>query len=749
MTQTTTGLRAASNYLAHVSLLGVALALAVSPRASIAATQRSAPRIEQIRVGLAGHYKVGLWTPVYVETDSVASEGRLVEVTVADSDNVATTATATLTNLPNVYRSAAMVYTKVGRVGHPLHVSMVVDGRRVDEVVLRPGRKNERGELLPAIPSTGELLVTLGTDAVGFSEALLQSDADDGNLSRRVVRLSHVGDLPIDWFGYDAVDVFLIAASENALLQELAADRIRYAALVRWIELGGRLVVLCGGDAAAELLAEGGPLAALVPGKLAEVVRLPETSPLEHFAKSETPIAAAGARATITVPRLIDVEGKIEVYAGRRPTDLPLVVRAPRGMGEIAFAGVDLAKSPLADWSGRATFLRALVSPYLTDAEFGGASQTLVTSGYNDLSGPLRQALGRSFSGVTPITFPVVAALAIGYLLALGPVDYGLVHRWLRRPIAAWITFPLIVLAFGAGALALDYWRTTGSKPCVNRLELVDVDTITGQARGTFWATLFSARARRFDLALEVESLADRANSQAEILLSWWGLPGVGIGGMEAGGADVGIIRGGYEYARERNALHNVPVLTSSTKSFLARWTAPAGAVIEAQLVDRDGLVEGSIENHTGRPLRNVRLLYNGWAYRLGELKAGARINVGEENSPRRIKTVVSRDALGGMVGADGNEFVAERASVEQILSLMMFYEAGGGFGFAQLPNQFQAYVDLSRLLDLGRAILVADVPAAGSRLVNAESGEPLGDEHDAAAVVYRFVLAIDKNAAE
>jgi hypothetical protein len=72
----------------------------------------------------------------------------------------------------------------------------------------------------------------------------------------------------------------------------------------------------------------------------------------------------------------------------------------------------------------------------------------------------------------------------------------------------------------------------------------------------------------------------------------------------------------------------------------------------------------------------------------------------------------------------------------------MMFYEAAGALGFAQLPNRFQAYCDLSRMPSLGRAVLVADVETAGSRLVGAESGDAVGDENTA-TVIYRFVLPV------
>jgi hypothetical protein len=588
-------------------------------------------------------------------------------------------------------------------------------------------------------------VVHLGASAVGLEDALHRQDGR-GETGRALVRLLDVDALPADWFGYEGVDLLVLTTGDVELMRRLAGDRRRYEALRQWLELGGRLVILFGEDAGQELLAEGGPLAAFVPGKLAELVRLPETGSLEHYAKSDIPIAPSPTRATIVVPQLVEVEGNIEVYAGRQQSDLPLIVRTPHGLGEVAFVGVDLSKSPLKEWVGRKALLQTVLQPYLAQRQEGVRSQSLVSSSYNDLSGALRQRLGRSFVGVAPIRFSIVMVLAIAYLLALGPIDYLFVHRWLRRPWVAWISFPLVVLVFGMAAMAVADWRRASEGARVNRLEVVDIDTVTGRTRGTFWAALYSPRAEKFDVALAIELPGDGTQGQTDTLISWWGLPGAGIGGMQAGGAGLGIVRDGYHYGPQLASLIDMPVLTSSTKSLLARWTAPAAPRIDARLADHDGLLEGYIENRMDQPLNNLRLLYNGWAYRLGNLEPGRRIDVGEEISPRRAKTIVTQDALGPLpVGQeDGNMFVAQRATAEQILNLMMFYEAAGGFGFAQLANDYQAYCDLSRLLELGRAIVVADAAEGGSRLVDARSGELLGNDR-AGTVLYRFVLPLIK----
>jgi hypothetical protein len=341
------------------------------------------------------------------------------------------------------------------------------------------------------------------------------------------------------------------------------------------------------------------------------------------------------------------------------------------------------------------------------------------------------------------MAFSLVTVLAVAYLLALGPVDYLVVRRWLKRPWIGWITFPILVAAFGLAAMALGSWRGSGGAVRVNQIELVDIDSESGQARGTFWATLYSPRAEQFDFSLEPQAVGGGERPNAQILLSSWGLPGVGIGGMHTAGTNLDIIRYGYHYGRDLASLLHVPVLSSATKSLIARWMAPAATMIDAQLADEDGLVAGFVANRSDVVLKNVRLLYNGWAYRLGPLEPGGRIDVADEMSPRRMKTVVTQDAAGPPPPGqeEGNVFVAERATAGQILNLMMFYEAASGLGFARLVNDYQAYCDLSRLMELGRAILVAETATRGSRLVNA-AGETIGDIGDS-IVVYRFVLPV------
>jgi hypothetical protein len=504
-------------------------------------------------------------------------------------------------------------------------------------------------------------------------------------------------------------------------------------------------LVVCAGRTAPEWFAEGKPLADLLPGKLVELVRLPQTQAIESFAGSREPIGRSGIPQNIPVLRLVDVVGQVEAFG--RGNELPLVVRSARGLGELVFEGIDLAEPPLANWSGRSDFVRALLRPYLADADQLKSKQKLVSFGYDDLAGALRQRLGRSFAGVSAIGFPLVAALVIGYVLLLGPLSYLFVEKLLRRPWVAWVTLPLVVLGTSVGAALLLGAAKRADRVRMNTAELVDVDLTTGRSRGTCWATLYSPQAKRFDVALAPRAPDGEAVASVQSLVSWLGLPGSGVGGMHSAGEPIDVTGVGYRESSNLEQLVGLPVLTSSTKSLGARWDTEqnwqAAPPIAAELhVGDDGLIVGKLANDTGAKLVNACLLFGQWGYRLGDLAPGQQLEVGPELSAIRVRTIVTRRAR-QQSAAGQSVFLADRATADELLSVMMFYQAAGGEGFAGLPNRYQASCDLSRLLELGRAILIAGGNRPGSQWTDVATGKSLDDEQDQSTVVYRFVLPV------
>lgn len=699
------------------------------------------PTISDCQVGFDGRYKIGHWTPIRVFVKPGIEVNLCdVEVEAVDSDGVATTVSATATAASP---TATQIYAKIGRLGSPIRVRLVAEGKVVDERTIRPGSDSTEGRNVLEIPATGELIVAYGVSSIGLAEAFGDRDASGALPARRTVQLVESDQLPNQWFGYDAVDVLILSIGDYELCRKLADDPARFGALREWVEMGGRLVVACGGRAAGKLLAEGGPFAALAPGRLVDAVPLPDTSVLEHYAQTEVPIVPRGSQNGLFVSQLADAVGRVEVY-GSGGARLPLVIRTPRGLGEITFVGLNLNESPVLGWPGQVPLLRALLRPYTVHTEGNELQRNLVTSGFDDLSGALRQRLGESFAGVRPVSFSSVVGLAIMYILFLGPAHYLLVYKWRARPWIAWISLPIVMLLFGAGALLVAGSRNPSGAASVNQLELVDVDAATGRARGTYWATLYSPHARRYDLRF-APGIFGRPADNAQSLFSWHGLAGSGIGGMSAASNEFGVDSSGYRYTAP-DALTGVPVRTAATKSLLARWTAPVGQPIASKLTDDGGMIAGTFTNQTGVALRNARLLYGTWAYRLKDIEPGATLAVDEKVTPISIQTLITGTALGSAAGgADRPALEIERASTAELLGVMMFYEAAGGDRFARLPLRYQSYCDLSRLVALGQAVLVAEAPSSGSRLSEFNTDNPLGkDDSNRTLTIVRFVLPVE-----
>jgi hypothetical protein len=715
---------------------------------SAVATETRVAAISSIEIGMNGCFKVGCWTPVKakVEISDGLKEPR-IDVVVADNDGVPTRASALVQRAKSLIGSAeVVVFTKVGRIGSPIRV-LLSDGNQIlDERTIRTNSATLRDGSAIGLPATAELLVAYGSHPFGLATAFPDRDADGSQLARRVVEINRTDALPSEWFGYEAVDVLLVSAGDGTLCRQLAADGKRFAALERWVELGGRMVVFCDGQSASEMLSIGGPLAKFAPGKFTEVFRLRDTGALERFAGTTSTIPLS-TREEIRIPRFRDVHANVEAFAEQQASGLPVVTRAVYGLGEVAFVGVDFGHSPLNEWPGRSPFLQALLRPYLANINAADASQRLVTRGYNDLNGALRQQLGQSFVGVVPLGFGVVALFAIAYMVFLGPIDFLLVNRWIRRSVIAWVSFPLAVVAFCGGAAWLADWGKGGEQLRANKLELVDVDVLSGRARGTYWSALYSPHSSELNLSFIGAMHSGGSPKIGDSLISWWGLPGAGIGGMQAGGVELGSGSNGYRYGSDYNSLEGVPILASGSKSVTARWTAQSSLQVEAELADEGGLAVGRFTNRTGTTLNNVRLLYGTWAYRLGTVRNGQQVQVSEQLNPRKVKTIVTRDAFGDDGPLEGRVFVSEHVGAKEILNLMMFYEAAGGFSFAHLPNRFQAFCDLSRMLELGRAVLVAEASGPGSTLSAGTSDISSDAAEKTSSVVFRFLLPVNRTA--
>ncbi len=198
----------------------------------------STPRVEQVRVGFDGSSKVGFWTPVWVQVTAAETGfegGLLIETPDADGTEVQFELPAEPLRLAAGQTTTVLRYAKFGRLDGGLNVLLRDSGGQVQ-------RERIAGRLLPKVLSSDtELLLTLGND-IGLPAV---AQRESGNRRIAALRVTEPAALPDEWYGYDGIEVVAIPTSGEPLAARMN-DR-QFAALRRWVQLGGHLV-LCVGD---------------------------------------------------------------------------------------------------------------------------------------------------------------------------------------------------------------------------------------------------------------------------------------------------------------------------------------------------------------------------------------------------------------------------------------------------------------------------------------------------------------------
>ena len=494
-------------------------------------------RIETPRIGFGGVYKLGCWAPLQVElhggTEPVSG---LLQVTVPDGDGVPTTVvTPAPIHLQPEAPTPAELLVRVGQPNASLTAKFLpAEAKTPIARTFHAGPEPGDGLIPGAIPATNRLLVTLGP-SLGLAD-LLANDSTDELSRTRLVSLESVAELPTRWEAYEGVDQLVLSTSAPDFYAPLRDNPDRIRALREWIEMGGKLVIVCGSQAE-QLLGPDGPLRDLIPGTFAGMVELDQASALETYSGSEQAITP-DRRVRFSVPLLDDIRGRREAVARRGSQELPLVYRSYLGFGELTFVALDFDLSPLREWPGRLGFLRRALAWKETRGVAEQSTETTQLSS-EDLITRVLTVLDESFSSVHVIPFALVALLVLLYLLLIGPGDYFLVTRLLKRPEWTWLTFPLIVAASSAGA----YWYAhsqKGDQLRVNQVEIVDLDATTGTLRGTTWTHLFSPAVQQFDLAFRPAYLGQPLADSTPRIVAWLGLPGFALGGMQSTSGQTG-----------------------------------------------------------------------------------------------------------------------------------------------------------------------------------------------------------------
>lgn len=712
-------------------LLAACFTVLCSAAPAVARDER-ARGIRDAAIGFEGAYKVGYWTPVRVTivADSEDLQGQLA-LTTKDGDGVP----ATFLDSEPIYVAANSTrsftrYVKFGQIDGELTIELRSTGGAVFQHVLV-------GDELPsAMASDRDWIVTIGPD-IGVAAAVESS---------RVTAIADVSALPTSWFAYEGVNAIVLATSDTSLLASITTGQ--FAAIERWVELGGRLVV-CVGSGGEEVLGPGKPLATLIPGTFSRVQTVRSLTSLEsHVASSQAldAIKVDGRTVPLQICLLENVVGKMPVYEQAADGLRPVIIRAPTGLGQVVYMAVDLDRPPFSDWADRPRLIEKLVYGDVEqnqDRSAGsGATGQLVHLGYDDLSGQLRTA-AEQFSGVGLVPFSWVAGLIFVYILLIGPADFFFLRDVLRRMSWTWVTFPVIAIVFCSLAVML-HCGFKSSEIKVNQIDLVDIDLESSIVRGTTWAHLYSPQSATYDLQLRSAWL-DTTSEATGCLLSWHGLPGTGLGGLAA--KSTTLFPEPYTVIRSAANSHieQTPIEIDGTKALIARWWNAVQLESTADLhLDNGGLLRGDVMNPLPVELHDCVLLYENWAYKLERkgnvLQPGDATPIHLEK-PLNFNWRLTRRRVVEIKDIT-TPWEQRDLDVPRVLEMMMFHGVAGGDKYTQLHHRYQSYVDLSGHLANGRAVLLgrAQQPASEIEL----NGQAAAANYDQRWTFFRVVFPVD-----
>jgi hypothetical protein len=697
-----------------------------SPGGSPAAAS-TAVTIEKVEVGFEGQFKVGEWAPLWVTVRSTSEREVTVVIDAPDADdNVTSLPSRPLLVKAGVPRRCEACF-RTGRTSGELYIHLE-DGRgeRLASRRLRTGSTLD-ADLRPALRLNEPLWLLFGNVDLNFTGSA-------GRREPRVVRLRSPADLPADRQALQSIDLMVLPTSrgtggETSLLDRISADD--NAVLEDWVTGGGHLLISIAGEAESFRKS---PLAKWVRPIVVEGhAPVRQLSNLEAFSGQNAPLKFSG---TVTTARF-EALSSLNVLLRHTGNPQPLAASVPHGFGRVTVVGVDIDAPPVATWKALPAVLQKLVGANQPRAreQVRSANRQLTHVGVSDLATQFQQT-HEDFTTVSRPSYWRVMGLILLYVAVIGPVDYFLVQRVLRRPELTWFTLPVLV----CGAVALAAWeanRLNARGLLVNQFDLIDIDSASGAVRGQTWVSLYSPEHRRYSVAVQPRRLgANSSPSPApETQMTWMAPPENAVGGIYRSGT--ALVGRDYKFAASAASVENVPVAQWSTKSLSAVWHNRLDApLVDCQLESFGaGQLKGTITHHLGVPLKDCLLVVNGWAFIPTTADAtlesgrpwkpsGATVSqrdlqallTGQKQARRGKEDALSSDS--STITTTVEPYNALNRNRAQQVAILSFHDVVGGTEYTGLANAALKDLELTSLMQLGRGVLIGRMPASPSKVL-------------------------------
>jgi hypothetical protein len=692
-----------------------------------------------ISVGIEGVIRLGKWVPITVKAKN---NQRVKEILVETRDGQ--DKPVVYKCLPQQFRDASVSqgFIRMGRSQKSIVVTIETQSGKSEELTVPLGG-------VPVISSTSPIVLSIESGGSEVGKAIQSASTNEANETLVAKSVGDVSMLPRSWLGYDAVETIYLASNDDKQLAELSSEQVE--ALERWVREGGRLVVSTGAENTKKWFGNDSIYGRFVPGEVSGVGNFSNSSRLESFVGSRNQLISIGGESIASV-KLSNTQGKIWVSDENKQ---PLIIQQPKGFGDVIFIAFDLKSKKMASWDSFSTLIRVLQEIKKgTDrdgkksiASIGGAAGQ---AGFSDLIGQLYAPL-EQFSKVGFIPFTAIAILISLYILCIGPIDYFLLRKFLGKMELTWITFPFFSLLFCGLAVGLS-WLSRPASMQVNQLEIVDIDSVTQECRGSVWSNIYSPLGRTLNI-----EIAERNGLNADVdeaTVTWHGQPGQGLGGMNTT-ATVSVSIPSYSHpidaAQNKSRLESFSIPVASSRSLFSRWHAKIPAAIRSGLKYRENVEQlfGTVKNPLDVELTNVRLYHGSWAYILDDsLGPGDAFDVETNSEDRPLSSILNRKFRSSedkdKYRTSATRWQLTEMDTSRIAEVLMFYDAAGGKSYTGLSHDYQSEIDMSDVLMLGRAVLVGEIAQRPTSLKYSSGGQAIEDlEYDQVTTFVRIVLPV------
>jgi hypothetical protein len=389
----------------------------------------------------------------------------------------------------------------------------------------------------------------------------------------------------------DRADALLPLAS--VIVDGMPTDTLSEAqlrALTAWVQLGGRLIIAGGADAAQNAAG----LSPLMPVTLGARQNARDLSALSRLAGGQAPPAGG------VIAQAVPAQGATVAAASPQG---PLVVTRDAGRGSVSWLAWSPSAPPFRGWPGTIAILRNLSTP---------AESAPAADGFNFWESNLNSLLHNVAGAKLPPT-ALVAAFLLIYTLLIGPLLYLVLKRRDKRELA-WVLVPAITLAFSGLAYGANFLiRGTGTT--LRTLEVVDVYPGAEAQRVTAYASLFSPNRRSYDLQLSPGLSVRGATPGFDGPFG----PGPNGGPPRDGGTTLTVQTGG-----DRSVLRDVRADVYSFRDFSAQGVAMGQPpAIETKLTGNGDRFSGQIRNLSGAELENVYFIDQAGVHSVGSVGPG------------------------------------------------------------------------------------------------------------------------------